>query len=80
MLNSIPSLLFENGGQVGIFVKYPGNQALNIGFAAGSWRAVAGKSPICPTRFLRARPIPTSTSALNYHLNRLFVHEVKRQS
>jgi hypothetical protein len=51
MLNSIPSLLFENGGQWGNSVKYLGNQELNIGFMAGSWRAVAGKSPIYPPDF-----------------------------
>jgi hypothetical protein len=51
MLNSIPSLLFENGGQVGKLMKCLKNEALNRCFVAGGWRAVAGKSAIYPPDF-----------------------------
>lgn len=46
MLNSLPGLLSENGGQADKFWKFLVNQALNRGSVAGNWRAVAGKSPI----------------------------------
>jgi hypothetical protein len=51
MLNSIPSLLSENGGQAGKFEKCLGNQVLNRGFVAGSWRVAAGKWGELPARF-----------------------------
>jgi hypothetical protein len=51
MLNSIPSLLFENGGQTGKLMKLLENEALNRCLSAGSWRAVADKSAIHPPDF-----------------------------